>query len=115
MSGPQEADPELGGKEPSPPANGRKSETQKPAQNDHQEKSDKKLQWGFRLSWAGNWILLAAKLYAFVASRSKSVLASLADSAGKFRDSFILLPLIGAVKQVLESPVLKLTCTRVTR
>ncbi|BDA45866.1 Metal tolerance protein 9 [Coccomyxa sp. Obi] len=50
-------------------------------QNDHQEDSDKKLQWGFRLSWAGNWILLAAKLYAFVASRSKSVLASLADSA----------------------------------
>lgn len=85
VSGPPEADPELGElgtKEPAPPANGSAKEAQKSAQNTHQEDHDKKLQWGFRLSWAGNWILLAAKLYAFVASRSKSVLASLADSAG---------------------------------
>lgn len=85
MSGPHEADPELGAKEPPPPADS-SSETQKPSQKNLTEDSDKKLQWGFRLSWAGNWILLAAKLYAFVASRSKSVLASLADSAGKLQN-----------------------------
>lgn len=36
----------------------------------------------FKLSWVVNWLLLGLKVYAFVVSRSKAVLASMADSAG---------------------------------
>ena len=41
-----------------------------------------RLDWAFKASWAVNWFLLAAKLLAFIASHSKAVLASLADSGG---------------------------------
>jgi divalent metal cation (Fe/Co/Zn/Cd) transporter len=40
------------------------------------------LKLAFRLSWAANWLLLGLKIAAFVVSRSKAVLASLADSGG---------------------------------
>jgi divalent metal cation (Fe/Co/Zn/Cd) transporter len=35
-----------------------------------------------RLSWVVNWLLLGLKIAAYVVSRSKAVLASLADSGG---------------------------------
>lgn len=35
-----------------------------------------------RLSWAVNWLLLGLKIVAYAVSRSKAVLASLADSGG---------------------------------
>jgi divalent metal cation (Fe/Co/Zn/Cd) transporter len=43
---------------------------------------DRNKKIAFNASWAVNWLLLAAKIYVFYVSKSKSVLASLADSAG---------------------------------
>lgn len=36
-----------------------------------------------QLSWVANWLLLALKILAFAVSRSKAVMASMADSAGE--------------------------------
>lgn len=44
------------------------------------QSSDKSLQWAFNLSWVVNILLFAVKLWAYLASNSKAVLASLADS-----------------------------------
>lgn len=40
------------------------------------------LNLAYKLSWVVNWLLLGIKIYAFAVSRSKAVLASMADSAG---------------------------------
>jgi len=42
--------------------------------------SNTRLEWAFRLSWLGNWLLLVLKIFAFSMSGSKAVLASLIDS-----------------------------------
>lgn len=50
-----------------------------------EDTKDTRLQWTLyatRSSWIVNWLLFFIKLYVVIFSRSKSVIASLVDSAG---------------------------------
>lgn len=47
------------------------------------ESQNRRLNYAFIASWIVNWFLLGAKIYVFVTTGSKAVLASMADSGGE--------------------------------